>query len=236
VLCTRGALGFATAAHLWGIIEAAPDRISVVVSGGRHVAARPGVRTHRVVVPPSAVQRLDGYPATTRRWTLLDHLGQLSEKDAVRLADRALQRRWLTLRDVEQRLSEFPGRAGNRVLRTVLSTCGDGAAAHSERLMHRLLRRAGIDGWTANQPVWADGELIGVVDIAFRELRLAIEIDGLAFHTDVDRFQRDRIRQNGLVSEGWTVLRFTWADLTQRPGYVIATIRRHLHDRGVFAS
>jgi hypothetical protein len=48
---------------------------------------------------------------------------------------------------------------------------------------------------------------------------------GWAYHHDVDRFRRDRQRQNSLVALGWTVLRFTWADLTQRPAYVLATVR-----------
>ena len=57
---------------------------------------------------------------------------------------------------------------------------------------------------------------------------VALEVDGMAYHVDVDvdRFRRDRLRRNDLVALGWTVLRFTWADLTERPGYVIAMIRR----------
>ena len=31
-------------------------------------------------------------------------------------------------------------------------------------------------------------------------------------------------RKNRLVAAGWTVLRFTWWDLTQRPDYVVASI------------
>jgi very-short-patch-repair endonuclease len=102
----------------------------------------------------------------------------------------------------------------------------DGAAAHSERVLHRLLRRAGVRGWLPNHEVWSAGELIAVVDVAIPSLRLAIEVDGMAYHVDVDRFRRDRSRQNALVALGWTVLRFTWADLVERPGYVIATILR----------
>ncbi len=74
--------------------------------------------------------------------------------------------------------------------------------------------------------MWVDGELIAVVDVALIASRIAIEVDGMAYHVDVDRFRRDRSRQNDLVALGWTVLRFTWADLTERPGYVIAMIRR----------
>ena len=103
---------------------------------------------------------------------------------------------------------------------------GDGAAADSERLLHRLLRRAGIRGWIPNHPVWVDGALIGVIDVAIPHRRIAIEVDGMAYHTDVDRFQRDRAKQNALIALGWTVLRFTWADLIQRPGYVIGMLTR----------
>jgi very-short-patch-repair endonuclease len=102
----------------------------------------------------------------------------------------------------------------------------DGAAAESERRLHRLLRRAGISGWQPNYAVWVDGDLVAVVDVAFPSARIAVEVDGMAYHVDVDRFRRDRSRQNDLVALGWTVLRFTWADLTERPGYVIAMIRR----------
>jgi very-short-patch-repair endonuclease len=91
-----------------------------------------------------------------------------------------------------------------------------------------LLRRAGVRDWRPNYPVWQGGELVAVLDVALPSARLAIEIDGWAYHSDVDRFQQDRRRQNALVALGWTVLRFTWVDLTQRPGYVVAAIRRQV--------
>jgi very-short-patch-repair endonuclease len=65
-------------------------------------------------------------------------------------------------------------------------------------------------------------------DLAFPGCRLAVEVDGWAWHIDPDRFQRDRARQNALVLAGWTVLRFTWSDVTERPDRVVAQIRRAL--------
>ena len=62
----------------------------------------------------------------------------------------------------------------------------------------------------------------------FPDARLAIEIDGWAWHTDVDRFRTDRHEGNALVAAGWTVLRFTWHDLTNRPDYVLAQIKAAL--------
>ena len=61
-----------------------------------------------------------------------------------------------------------------------------------------------------------------------RTERLAIEIDGWAWHHSPDRFQRDRAKQNQLVGAGWTVLRFTWFDLTNRPDDVIRQVRAAL--------
>lgn len=84
-----------------------------------------------------------------------------------------------------------------------------------------LLRASGLTGWSCNLAL----EGIGVIDVAFLEIRLAVEVDGVARHSDVRRFQADRTKQNKLASAGWTVLRFTWRDLVDRPDDVVATIR-----------
>lgn len=47
---------------------------------------------------------------------------------------------------------------------------------------------------------------------------------GWAFHTDPDRFHADRVRQNALILDGWTVLRFTWFQLTEPPEEVLRAI------------
>ena len=226
VLTTNGVLGFASAAELWGITTERSGRVHVIVPHARRVASPPQTQVHRVVLPPGQVREHDGLPVTTRAWTVVDQLAVLPAREAGRLADRALQRRWITGRDLDRRLRDSPGRPGNTQLRQLAASACDGAAAESERRLHRLLRSAGIRGWQANYPVWVDGELIAVVDVALIASRIAIEVDGMAYHVDVDRFRRDRSRQNDLAALGWTVLRFTWADLTERPGYVIAMIRR----------
>ncbi|MDT4939417.1 MAG: hypothetical protein QOG80_3088 [Pseudonocardiales bacterium] len=227
VLATDGVLGFATAAHLWGMDDR-PSRIDVIVGRDRRVVGLPNIRRHHVVIPANAVTSIDDLPTTTRSWSLVDHVGRLPVSVGLRLVDRGLQRNWLTRSDLSQRLHDYPGRQGNRALRIILTFTSDGAAAASERALHRILRRGRIGGWRPNHQVHLDGRVVAIVDVAIPVARLAIEVDGFAYHSDVDRFQRDRQRQNTLVALGWTVLRFTWYDLVERPSYVLATIRRQL--------
>ena len=87
-----------------------------------------------------------------------------------------------------------------------------------------MLRRAGIAGWVPHLHVVVGGQTVRASTSRCPMLELAIEVDGYAYHSGDDRFQRDRTRQNALIAAGWRVLRFTWADLADRPDYVVAQI------------
>lgn len=228
VLATDGVLGLTTAAHLWDVEVADDPEIHVFVPAEKRLRPLPGVRLHRFDLPRNAIRQRSGLDVCARHWTVLDLLGWLPFRDASVLADRALQRRWITVADVQRRLDRYPHRNGNPQLRRLQQQLGDGAAAKSERLLHRILRQAGLTGWVPNLEIRVDGVLSCVLDVAFPEAALAIEIDGMAYHVDVARFRRDRAKQNDLVALGWTVLRFTWADLVERPDYVIEVIRQQL--------
>ncbi|MGH3925194.1 MAG: endonuclease domain-containing protein, partial [Pseudonocardiaceae bacterium] len=66
------------------------------------------------------------------------------------------------------------------------------------------------------------------IDVAFPAQRVAIEVDGWAWHITPGQFIGDRQRQNAMVNLGWTVLRFTWHDLVGRPEAVLDEIRAAL--------
>ncbi len=224
VLATGGVLCGETAAELWGLLDCRAHLVHVLIPHDRRAVAPTGVRVSRwrLTAPPRGMR--DGLPVTTERWTTMSLLASAEPREAVRLADRALQRGWIARTDLITRLRRYPSRRGNPQLRRLLDATADGAAAESERRLHRILRDAGVRGWKANHVVWVNGDLIAVVDVAIVGQRIAIEVDGMAYHVDVDSFRRDRRRQNDLVALGWTVLRFTWADLIDRPAYVAATV------------
>jgi very-short-patch-repair endonuclease len=154
---------------------------------------------------------------------MLDTLGWLPLRDSRSLLDRAFQQKWIKPADIERRLEEQAGRWGNRRLAQLLRESVPGAEAESERRAQQLLRRAGIQGWEGNFPIVLAGNRFRI-DIAFPELKIAIEIDGWAFHRTKKRRDRDNRKRNLLARTGWTVLTFSWEDIVDRPDYFLSSV------------
>jgi very-short-patch-repair endonuclease len=229
-LAVPGAVLAGPSAARWHGMPVHDRRAWLAVPVSAHLRV-PSVGVLRGPVSRFDVVLIDGMLVTDRARTVFDCLRVLPGPAALDLLDRALQQRWTTLDDLTGRVRASAGRRGVGRLVRLVAEAGSGARSAAERLAVDLLRRAGLDGWRANLPIHdAAGELIGVGDLVFRAERVVIELDGRAFHTTSERFERDRYRQNRLTSAGWIVLRFTWRDLTRRPGYVTSTVRRVVGD------
>ena len=97
-------------------------------------------------------------------------------------------------------------------------------------MCHLLARSSG--SWIPNYTVRDEhGRILAEIDFADPELKIAIEVDGRAFHSDRRSFERDRERQNMLVTRGWIVLRFTWERLVNDPEGVLAEVAAVLANR-----
>lgn len=70
-----------------------------------------------------------------------------------------------------------------------------------------------------------NGKLVARVDFVYPEQRVVVEVDGSRWHAGRQALRRDAERDNYLNVRGWTVLRFTWFDLIERPDYVVEQIR-----------
>ncbi|MBB3037015.1 hypothetical protein [Hoyosella altamirensis] len=97
--------------------------------------------------------------------------------DDAAVVDRALQQRIVTLGELDSAHERNKGRRGSKTAAKLLKTARSGGASEGERLLHRLLREAGITGWKPH--VRACGFEI---DVAFDTQRVAIEVDGWAWH------------------------------------------------------
>jgi very-short-patch-repair endonuclease len=212
-----------SAARLWNI--ATPGSGPTLVVARRVRTRLPGVQVSRDSLGRGDVSVIDGALVTSRQRTIVDCLRRLPDRAALDLLDRALQRQWIHLDELTAYAHALVGRRRAPRLVRLLAAVSSGSRSAAERRLAVLLRDAGLRGWTANLKIYDDHGLVGVADVAFEEAKVVIEVDGWAFHVTPDQFQRDRERQNRLVAAGWTVLRFTWRDLTERPAYVVRTIR-----------
>ena len=219
----RSVLAGPSASRVHGIELRWPEPCVLVPTTSRREP--PGITILRTPLPDEDCCLVGDLLVTTRPRTVVDCLVLLSEPAGRTFLDRALQLRWTTLVDLALRtqLMHRPPR------------CAEVAPSAAGRVPWRAVggrtRRSdgcsagpAVTGWVVDHPVAG----VGVLDFAFVAERLALEVDGRAWHSASDRFQRDRTRQNAAVARGWTVLRFTWEDLTERPDQVVGTVRSTL--------
>lgn len=207
-------VGLSAAGLLWDP-RLLPSQITVT---GRLRRGLKGIRFARRAIDPEWILTRNGLRCTVPALTAIDlipgHGGEYVDRYLRSAGSRgpaALDLMW-------RALAAHPHRRGNAKRRRILIESRDQPWSAAERKAHIDLRAASIGGWSANYQVTAEGNRY-FIDIAFPHLKLAIEIDGVEYHTGRAAVERDLARQNDLVCAGWTVLRFTWAML-QDPGWV----------------
>lgn len=179
---------------------------------------------------PDEVVVIDGIPCTGPLRTLVD-LGAVEPWWEVRDAvERALQSGHVTVRGCEWELSRLSrrGRAGCGVFRRVLDERALKAASPDRSLleprMAGIFRRFGLPTPAYQHVV----EGVGRIDFAYRDLKIAIEVDGFEAHGTPAAMTADFERQHRLEMLGWRVIRFTWFQVIRRPHYVAQVIREVL--------
>ena len=191
---------------------------------------RPGIDAVRT--PSLAAQDVAtraGIPVTSVCRTIIDCAAEMPSERLGEMLDEARRRRLVALGVVARRVDELaaPGRAGIVVMRSLLASRDVPPATVFESRLATLLAVAGLAPPTRQLRVELVDRIV-YLDFSYPDRRLCIEADSEAFHLDLAAFRRDRRRQNLLVLAGWTVLRYTWADLVHEPSHVVAEVREAL--------
>lgn len=97
--------------------------------------------------------------------------------------------------------------------------------------MVRLLRRAGIDGFETNARIHGYE-----VDLLWRDLGVAVEIDGYQAHSGRIAFERDHLKLATLKAHGLDVVPVTPRQVRTDPQGVLARLLRVLRRAGYSAS
>ena len=189
---------------------------------------------------PIDLTKVSGVPVTGLAWTLCD-LGSVVGGNRVERALDDARRRNVSLRWVEETATRLhrPGQAGTGVVLR-LSAAGRNqlCADHgSRRWSSDCLRSPDFPPLIRQHAVQdSEGRLAGVLDLAFRPLRLGVEAQSRQFHFGRGAERADEDRDHRLARCGWEVLYVGWQD-TRRPDTVLAlVIETAGHRRGLLAT
>ncbi|NLE96569.1 MAG: DUF559 domain-containing protein [Propionibacterium sp.] len=205
------------AAHLWApelvIVGAAAAKLgwweqlpvdTITLAGAKRKSPASWLAVERSEVPIELVTERQGLRFASPALSVL----QLAPTMGGEVIDRALRVGAASLAQMQEALGLVLGRPGTAEVRRLLRESREAPWSPVERRAHRMLRKARISGYRTNYEVRIRGKRY-YIDIAFPQHMLAVEIDGFDFHDGPAAMDADRIKQNALVQEGWTVLRYT---------------------------
>ncbi|MET9326241.1 DUF559 domain-containing protein [Tsukamurella sp. NPDC003166] len=220
-LLSGGVADRATALFWHGMITEPPAEIGVTVPIERRLRATYGyvIRTRRRALPASDITEVDGVSVTSKALSVL-------EMADAKVMDRALQQSDVTLEDLGDALDRNANAKGIAAARAVYEIASGDTESEAERIFAALLRLHEITGWTTQLTFrgWR-------IDFAFPEIRLAVEINGWAFHRSRARWMSDQDKANALSTAGWAVLHFSWHHLTDDPEGVVTLLAEAISGR-----
>ncbi|SNS87834.1 Protein of unknown function [Geodermatophilus pulveris] len=224
-------LSHLSAADVWHLqvpLQGRTDqRVHLTVPGASQAGSSADRRLYRIPVEPGDVVRQWSMPVTTPARTWRDLAGVLAPPALLAVTDQLLNG-LASRRELQEALVLRPEGRGCARARAVLPVGDPRAESPMESVLRWLVHSAGLPSPELQYPVRdAAGTLLGRADSAWPGHRVLVEFDG-DVHRERDVFVRDLRRQNALLAAGWTVLRFTSADVLGRPDEVVAEIRRAL--------
>jgi very-short-patch-repair endonuclease len=181
------------------------------------------ISVYRLDVPETDRVVIDGLPTTTRLRTAVDVAHLMPIVQAQPILDRLLVLDTVQLGELTT-VIEASRRSGSAQARALMRSAADLAAAESERHARRVLREAGVTGWTPNHSVTVRGGRTIKVDLALKRLRIAIEVKGWIFHSKSDRAKGDDDRVTDLQLAGWFVIPVGWLELMSDPEGFVAKV------------
>jgi very-short-patch-repair endonuclease len=211
VLATGGVSAGLAAAALHGLAGSPPEPEVLL---GRPTRRGDGALVHTTSeLDPADCTEVEGIPVTSVARTLLDVGGRLPIGMFEDLLDTAIVRRQVTIDRLRDRAEALwaPRRNGCAIVLELLAARDPRlrqAANVWEAKVLRIVRDLRLPRPEVNHRVRVGGR-VRFLDLAWPDVKVAIEFDGFVPHSTRQVFDDDRARQNDLVADGWTVFRVT---------------------------
>lgn len=212
-------------------LRSAPVHLASPTLGSR--MRRPGIVGHRL---KAEVVQVEGVPVESPLDTIVHLATLLSVSELVIVVDWALQPRnglSVSKASLVERLEHFKGARGLGRLRAAIAIARVGAESPKETELRMLVSHHGFPAPALNLEVQdASGRFVARVDMAWPDLRIALEYDGEQHRLDSSQYARDIERIAALEAEGWIVVRVTKEHLRRPLATVVPRLREAFARRG----
>jgi very-short-patch-repair endonuclease len=222
VLATGGTLSHTSALTIWRVlVDHGPVHVSV--PAGRRALHSRGLVVHRV--RDLVTDRLGPFPVTLLPRSLVDGWGTAHGQGGHRRAvEQARGAVIATLRDRRVSVAQLrtetvrrPALPGRRQLDVLIDLVRQGCQSELEIWgVREVLKAPGMPRFVQQHPVVLPFGTV-YLDAAVLEAKVAVELDGAAFHGSAEDRERDTRRDVALAALGWVVLRFSYRRLTREP-------------------
>lgn len=220
----QGPLSHMSALAVHGLVDREVTRIDVTVRGDRRVRTSRWLRIHRSANAFDVV-RARGLPATTPARSLVDTWGAAHRARALRGFDGvaedavllATRERRVTAAQLTAELAVRPELPGRAALCELLELVAGGAQSRLELVaVRQVLDIPGLPRCQQQHRIVLAGGPV-FIDAAWPEVKLAVELDGAAFHGSDAARERDLARDAALAALGWLVIRLSFRQVTREP-------------------
>lgn len=215
-----------TAAALHGFDTEQPADFHVLSPPGSRLRSGDGLVVHRRGGAPLVM--IGDRPATSPAWTAVEVARSLRRPRALATLDAALRSGTCSRPELWRAAVEQASRRGIVAVRDLIPLA-DGLA---ESPMESEARLAMIDGGLPipelqYEIIDGNGDLRRV-DFAWPDQRVAVEYDGIDWHSGADAVRRDRTRTAALSDVGWVIIAIVFEDVRYRAWEFVARIDTQL--------
>ncbi|ORV24721.1 hypothetical protein AWB98_21050 [Mycolicibacterium conceptionense] len=206
----RGVLAGFSASALHGARWIDADKPAYIIDSNRRPAR--GIVTWADAIDDDEICLIGGMRVTTPMRTAVDLACKFPEDTAVAAIDALARAARLKAADIALAAERHVGRKGIRRAQATIALVDPGSESPRETWLRLLVVRDGYPAPQTQYPIFNEyGALIGEADMAWPELKVALEYEG-RHHTDPDQFRKDIARIDEMTDMGWIVIRVTSRD------------------------
>lgn len=184
------------------------------------------ISVHRHSIDLSATVKIDGIPVVDRRTAAITTAACSDLMWAIATLDSLLWDDNIPPDELSACIEPWRGLRGIGIVREAAKMARHGAQTPLESISRLRFVNSGIPEPLLQFAVYDGDGLIGYADMAWPDLKIIGEADGLLKYHERADLIAEKAREDRMRAQGWIVVRWTWDEILRTPHVVVARIRR----------